>query len=123
MKTIFNIEIILNGEKKKASVTPRGLRKFADGRNYGVYKVVESVCIENYMVYVYLHLTHCTEMFGEIGKCGKQTRYTLHGFTYEVYKMEDGIAHNCFKEIASVSVEHQEIGVGEGAVKISPEIK
>ena len=123
MKTIFNIEIILNGEKKKASVTPRGLRKFADGRNYGIYKVVESVHIENYMVYVFLHLTHYTEMFGEIGKYGKQTRYTLHGFTYEVYKMEDGIAHNCFKEIASVSVEHWEIGVSYGAVKISPEIK
>ena len=123
MKTIFNIEIILNGEKKKASVTPRGLRKFADGRNYGVYKVVESVCIENYIVYVFLHLTHYNEIFGVISKWGKQTRYTLHGFTYEVYKMEDGIAHNCLKEIASVSVEHQEIGVSEGAVKISLEIK
>lgn len=121
MKTIFNIEIILNGEKKKVSVTPRGLRKFADGRNCGIYKV--AVYIENYMVYVYLHLTHYTEMFGEIGKCGKQTRYTLHGFTYEVYKIEDGMAHNCFKEIANVSVEHKEIGVSEGAVKISSEIK
>lgn len=62
-------------------------------------------------------------MFGAIEKFGTQTRYALHGFTYEVYKMENGLAHNCLKEIANVSVEHKEIGVSEGAVKISPEIK
>ena len=122
MKTIFNIEIILNGRKEKASVTPRGIKKFADGRNYGIYRA-KSVNVESYKVDVYLYLTHHTEMFGVIEEFGTQTRYTLHGFTYEVYKMENGLAHNCLKEIANVSVEHKEIGVSEGAVKISPEIK
>ena len=122
MKTIFNIEIILNGRKEKVSATPRRIKKIADARNYGIYRV-KNVNVESYRVDIYLHLTHHTEMFGEIGKCWTQTRYTLHGFTYEVYRIEAGMAHNCFNEIASVSVEHKEIGVGEGAVKISPEIK
>lgn len=62
-------------------------------------------------------------MYGDIGKHSTQTRYTLHGFEYEVYKMEDGLAYNCLKEIARVSVELNEIGVIDGAVVISPEIK
>lgn len=122
MKTIFNIEIILNGEKKKASVTRRSLKKVCERKDFGVYRV-DSISIENYAIDIFLHLTHRNEMYGEIGKHGTQTRYTLHGFEYEVYKMEDGLAHNCLKEIAHVSVEHQEIGVMDGAVVISPEIK
>lgn len=112
----------LTEKRKKASVTRRNLKKVCERKDFGVYRV-NSISIENHAIDIFLHLTHRNEMYGEIGKHGTQARYTLHGFEYYVYKIEDGLAYNCLKEIARVSVEHQEIGVMDGAVVISPEIK